>query len=261
MMLSINGTVVSDEALAREEALFDEAGDRPEIARRALAVRELLLQRAGELGLLENGAKREDVTFASRAEEDAIIAAVLDAEVDVPIPTDAECRRYFDAHPERFTAGELIEARHILFAVTPGTPVVALRAHAERTLAELAADPQRFAERARELSNCPSGAQGGNLGQFERGQMAPEFDRAIFGKPDVGVLPHLVTTRFGFHIVEVVRRIAGRPLPYDAVRTRVAEYLSTRAQQRALIQYIRVLAGRAEIEGVDLRAAQTPLVQ
>jgi peptidyl-prolyl cis-trans isomerase C len=260
-MLSINGTAVSDEALAQEEAIFAGASDRSETARRALAVRELLLQRAGEIGLLENGAKRGDVTFASRADEDAIIAAVLDAEVDVPRPTEEECRRYFDAHPERFTAGEPIEARHILFAVTPGTPVPALRAYAERTLAELVGDPQHFAARAGALSNCPSGAQGGNLGQFVRGQMAPEFDRAIFGKPDIGVLPQLVTTRFGFHIVDIVRRIPGRRLRYEDARAFVADYLSARAEERALAQYIRVLAGRAEVAGVDLGAAQNPLVQ
>jgi len=260
-MLSINGITVPEDALAREAELFGDAPERDAAARRAVAVRELMLQRAGELGLLEGGAPRERVTFASRADEDAIIGAVMDAEVRVPQPADAECRRYFDAHPERFTSGELIEARHILFAVTPGTPVPALRSHAERILGELIANPAPFAERARELSNCPSGAQGGNLGQFGRGQMAPEFDRALFGKPDVGVLPRLITTRYGFHIIEVVHRISGRALPYEHVRAHIADYLATRAEERALAQYVQVLAGRAEIEGVELAAAESPLVQ
>ena len=260
-MLRINEVTIAEEALAREAELSGDAPDRDAAARRSLAVRELLLQRAGELRLLEGGATRECVTFASRSDEDTVIAAVIDAEVRVPQPTDPECRRYFDAHPERFSSGELIEARHVLFAVTPGTPVTALRPHAERTLSELLADSSRFAERARELSNCPSGAQGGNLGQFGRGEMAPEFDRALFGKPDIGVLPHLVTTRFGFHVVEVVRRIAGRPLPYEHVRSHIADYLSMRAEERALTQYVQVLAGRAQIEGVELAAADSPLVQ
>jgi len=259
-MLSVNGVAVSAEAVAHEVELFARAPDRDAAARRALAVRELLLQRAGELGLLEGGRPRQQVVFASRSDEDAVIAAVIDAEVRVPTPTESECRRYFEAHPERFTTGELIEARHILFAVTPGTPVTALRAQAERTLSEVLADPARFDERARELSNCPSGAHGGNLGQFARGEMAPEFDRALFGKPDVGVLPQLVATRFGFHVVEVVRRIPGRPLPYERVREHVAEHLSVRAEERALAQYVQVLAGRADIMGVELTASG-PLVQ
>ena len=260
-MVSINGIAVSEEAIAREAALFAGAPDPQAAARRALAVRELLLQRAGEVGMLEASAPRECVSFASRADEDRAIAALIDAETSVPVPTEAECRRYFDAHPERFNTGEPIEARHILFAVTPGTPVAALRARAERALAELIADRALFAERARELSNCPSGAQGGNLGQFGRGEMVPEFDRAVFGKRDVGVLPGLVTTRFGFHVVEVVRRIPGRALAFEQVRDRIAEYLSYRAEERALAQYIQVLAGQAKIEGVALDAAASPLVQ
>ena len=91
--------------------------------------------------------------------------------------------------------------------------------------------------------------------------MAPEFDRALFGKADIGILPQLVTTRFGFHVVEVVRRIPGRPLPYEHVRARIADRLSAQTQARALAQYIQLLAGRAKIEGVELLTARTSLVQ
>jgi peptidyl-prolyl cis-trans isomerase C len=260
-VLSVNGIGIGDDAIDREASAYASASNPDAAARRSLAVRELMLQRAGELGMLEAGAPRARVDFASRDDEDRVIAKLIDAEMRVPQPTEAECRRYFDEHAERFNPGELIEARHILFAVTPGTPVTALRARAERTLGEVATEPARFAEQARALSNCPSGAQGGNLGQFGRGEMVSEFDRAIFGKKDVGVLPQLVTTRYGFHIVEVVRRIPGKPLPFTLVQARIAEYLSHRAEERALAQYVRVLAGRAKIEGVELDGAASPLVQ
>ena len=260
-MLSINGVDIDDAAIAREAPLYADASDPDAAARRSLAVRELMLQRAGELGMLEAGAARDRVTFASRDDEDAVIAALIDAEVRVPAPTESECRRYLEAHAEEFTSGELVEARHILFAVTPRTPVQALRAKAERTLAELAAQPERFAERARELSNCPSGAQGGSLGQFGRGAMVPEFDRDVFGKTAIGVLPQLVTTRYGFHVVEVVRRIPGHALPFELASGRIAEALTAKTEARALSQYVRVLAGRASITGVDLGAAASPLVQ
>jgi peptidyl-prolyl cis-trans isomerase C len=167
----------------------------------------------------------------------------------------------YDARPERWTTGELVEARHILFAVTAGTPVAPLRARAEAMLAALLADPAAFAGEARAWSNCPSGETGGNLGQFGRGQMVPEFDRAVFGTTATGVLPELVHSRYGFHIVAIDRRIPGRALPFDAVRDRIAASLTARVQERALRQYVQVLAGRAELAGVDLDAAATPLVQ
>ena len=79
--------------------------------------------------------------------------------------------------------GELIEADHILFQVTPGVNLDMLRAHAKVVLDELMADPSRFAEVAREQSNCPSAAVGGSLGQLGRGDTVPEFERAVFALP------------------------------------------------------------------------------
>ena len=261
MTLTVNGTTIPAEAIASEMALHADAPDAEAAARRTLAVRELMLQRAGELGLLENGLPRERVTFAGRDDEEDVIARLLEAEVTTPKPSAEECRRYYETHPERFTSGDLVEARHILFAIMPGTPVMALRDHAERVLAELRSAPEAFAARAQELSNCPSGQHGGNLGQFGRGEMVPEFDKAIFGTPATGVLPTLVATRYGFHIVAVERRIPGNRLPFEMVAERVADYLATRVLERALKQYVEVLAGRAEIIGADLAGAASPLVQ
>jgi peptidyl-prolyl cis-trans isomerase C len=261
MRLRVNGVVVPEEAILREAAEFEGAPDPEAAARRALAVRELLLQRAGALGMLEGGAPRERVTFASRADEDAVIARVLDAEVVTPSPSEDECRRLYDANPERYASGELVEASHILFAVTPGVPVAALRAEAEKVLVELVKSPERLGERAKEISNCPTGQHGGNLGQFGRGQMVPEFDAAIFGHDRVGVLPQLVATRYGFHVVRVDHRVPGRTLPFDTVRDRIARELASAVQARALRQYVEVLAGGAKIEGADLAAAASPLVQ
>lgn len=222
----------------------------PELA----AVHELLRQRACELGFLENG--------AGAADSERAIERTLAEEVPVNEPTDEECARWFDANKQRFRSGDLVCARHILFQVTPGSPVPAIRGVAESMLHELQNNPQLFGERAKEHSNCPSGAQGGNLGQLQRGETVPEFDKALFGDATtIGILPKLVTTRHGFHIISIDQRIEGKQLPYEFVRDDVAAELRRRSEARALSQYVRVLAGNAELEGVDLDAAASPLVQ
>lgn len=238
MNVTVNGTAVDTEAWPR-----------PQLA----AVHELLRQRACELGFLAAGVGPDDTERA--------IERTLAEEVTVPEPTDEECRRWFGANAKRWRSGDLVNARHILFQVTPGSPLAAIRALAESVLHELRADPQFFAERAREHSNCPSGVNGGALGQLQRGETVAEFERAVFDGPDLGVLPALVTTRHGFHIIAVDQRIDGQPLPYEAVRDQVVEELRRRSEARALSQYVRVLAARAEIEGVELDAATSPLVQ
>lgn len=255
MTLTVNGVTLASELIEREAQLYAQAQDPSDAARRSLAVRQLLLQRAHELGFNEAG----DAT--DREKEDAMIAQVLDAEVATPMPTEAECRRHYDTHREPFTSGKLIEARHILIAVTPGAPLALLRTQAESLLMSVQSEPSRFAELALEASNCPSGQHGGNLGQFGRGQMVPEFDKALFGTTAIGVLPQLVQTRYGFHIVLVERRLPGRRLDFETVHQGIAEFLASRVQSQALMQYVRLLAGKADIDGVDLDGAASPLLQ
>ena len=261
MTITVNDTTIPAAAVAARPALHADAPDPDAAARRTLAMRELLLQRAGELGLARRAAARPRTHRRSRRRRIASSSRCSRPTSRTPAPTRDECRRYYDVHADRFTSGDLVEARHILFAIMPGTPVMALRDHAEKTLAELKAAPERFAERAAEMSNCPSGQLGGNLGQFGPGEMVPEFDKAVFGSTVVGVLPTLVATRYGFHIVAVERRIPGRRLPFDEVEARIAAQLAARVEERALKQYVAVLAGRASIDGADLAAAASPLVQ
>lgn len=217
------------------------------------AVHELLRQRAHELGLVEEGAGESDIERA--------IERTLAEEVAVPEPTEEECKRWYDANAKRFRSGDLVCARHILFQITPGSPVTAVRAVAESILHEIKRKPELFDKHAREHSNCPSGANGGNLGQLQRGETVPEFEKAIFGDGSIGILPHLVTTRHGFHIIVVDRRIEGKQVPFDVVREEVGAELRKRSETRALSQYVRVLAGSADIVGVQLDAAASPLVQ
>lgn len=230
-------------------AVADQDWPTPQMA----AIHELLRQRAVARGWLDDSAEPAAV--------DAAIERVLAEEVAIPDADETACRRYYAQHAQRYQSGELVCARHILFQITPGAPVASLRALAEAMLAELRAQPALFAERARSHSNCPSGELGGELGQLQRGVMVPEFEQALFENTATGVLPHLVKTRFGFHIVAVDRRIAGKSLPYEHVHDRVAEDLRREAEARALSQYARVLAGQAELQGVDLDAATSPLVQ
>jgi peptidyl-prolyl cis-trans isomerase C len=62
-----------------------------------------------------------------------------------------------------------------------------------------------FAQMARQHSKCPSGKRGGDLGEFFRGQMVPEFDQVVFEK-EVGKVHGPVKTQFGYHLVEITKR-------------------------------------------------------
>lgn len=89
----------------------------------------------------------------------------------------------------------LATARHILVDS-------AEKAQQLKTDIENGAD---FAELAKQHSSCPSGAQGGDLGQFGKGMMVPEFDAVVFSAP-INEVQGPVQTQFGYHLLEVTAR-------------------------------------------------------
>lgn len=231
---------------------------------RQRACTELLRQAAQRAGLLAADDTSTPDGVISEAAASAI-ESLLDRVLSTPEPSEEACERYYAAHGTMYRTGERVLARHILFAVTPGADVVALRRRAETTLLEVRCHDgktdNRFVNAARTSSNCPSGLQGGDLGWLSAADCAPEFARELFGHAEVGVLARLVHSRFGLHVVEVLAREPGVVQSFAAVRGAVALSLRQLAYVTALRQYLRLLAGEAEVKGVDLDAADTPLVQ
>jgi peptidyl-prolyl cis-trans isomerase C len=217
------------------------------------AATELLRQAAIREGLLDaaDPAAAEGVISAAASQA---IEALLEREIRVPEPSEEACRRHHAAHAAQYTRGERAALRHVLFAVTPGVDVVALRQRAEACLLDVrchdGTGADRFAAAARELSNCPSGAAGGDLGWLAASDCAPEFAREVFGHAEVGVLPRLVHSRFGLHVVEVLQRESGEALPFEAVRGAIEATLRQQSYATALRQYVQLLGG-----------AESPLVQ
>jgi peptidyl-prolyl cis-trans isomerase C len=62
-----------------------------------------------------------------------------------------------------------------------------------------------FGEIAKQYSKCPSGARGGELGEFGQGMMVPEFDRVVFSEA-LNTVHGPVKTQFGYHLLEITSR-------------------------------------------------------
>jgi len=250
-LVSVNGVEITQDAINRESGHYDGGTivERQHQAGLALVVHELLRQRADQLGI---GADNDDER----------VDAVIEQEVRVPTADEASCREYFEKNRSRFHTEALIEARHILLPAPPDDldALESQRAVAETLIARLEQDAGAFKRLAREYSACPSAYDGGNLGQLSRGQTVREFEEKVFGLPE-GLATRPVETRYGWHVVDIVHRVDGAPLPFETVRERIAEYLIERSRRRAYSQYVRLLAADATVEGIDMNEADSPLVQ
>lgn len=247
-------------------ALFEQGQNPPMEAVQELAYAELLRQAAVQAGLLprHKGLVAPELNDAERQ----IVETMVDGAVTTPQPTEEECQRYYDANKAQFVVGQALHLRHILFAVTPGVNVQALATHAEKALLELLhkdAPAGRFEQLAAELSNCPTSTQGGDLGWVSPEDCATELANELFHQNHAqrgnGVHTKLMHSRFGFHIMEVLGRREGEQKSYAEVQERIAAQLTLQSRSKALRQYMSLLVGQAQVEGIDLEAADSPLVQ
>ncbi len=250
-LVAVNGVEITAEAINIESGNYEGGSieQRQQQAATALVVRELLRQRA------------EQFEVEGESEE-ARVDAVVDRDVNVPCSDEASCREYYVKNRERFRSEPLVEARHILLAAAPDDldELDRQRQVAEALIAKLAKDSDAFGRLAKRHSVCPSADQGGNLGQLSRGQTVREFENKVLNLPQ-GLAVRPIETRYGWHVVEVMHRVDGVLLPFDAVYERIAGYLTERSRRRAFNQYVRLLASDAEIKGIELEGVDSPLIQ
>ncbi|MBE9610940.1 MULTISPECIES: peptidylprolyl isomerase [Chitinilyticum] len=245
MAILVNDIEITDDMIEAELPHHQQAAKPLDAAVQELILREILRQEAASQGFAGENA----------------IADLLESAVSIPDADEAACRQWYEQHPQAFVQGELVAASHILFQVTDTVPLDLLRAKAEEVLADTLSNPEAFGQYARQYSNCPSGEVGGNLGQFGRGEMVPEFEKVVFALDEGAIAPRLVETRFGLHIVRCERKVEGIRAPFEAVQQRIADYLGEAATRQAMNHYLRLLAGKARIEGFELAGADSPLLQ
>jgi len=257
--IRVGDRVIDHEEIAREVQYHPAPNLRVARARaaRALVVRELLLAEAKRLGI------GPGVVQSSETGDEARIRRLIEERVDVPDPTEADCRRYYESNQERMRTADEHEVSHILIPAPPDDAEIraAARKQAMDLIGTLRRHPDRFVSLAREFSSCPSSEVGGHLGLIARGQTAPEFEKALSRLPVNEVPEYPVETRFGFHVVLIHQRREGRPVTFDSCREKIADYLREHVRRRAISQFIRMLAAEHEIEGIDLDAPDSPLVQ
>jgi peptidyl-prolyl cis-trans isomerase C len=156
--------------------------------------------------------KVKDNLLASYAAEKAVAGVKV---------TDKEVEEYYETNKAQFVGEETVNASHIL---------VDSEEKALELLAKINAGEITFENAARENSSCPSSQNGGNLGDFGKGQMVPEFDSAVFAM-EVGEVSAPVKTQFGYHLIRLDGKNASESIPFEAVKDEIHRRLVMEKQQ------------------------------
>ena len=173
--------------------------------------------------------------------------------------TDADLKKFYDENPKMFSHPEQVHARHILFKVPQDADEAAkkaARAKAEKARAR-ALKGEDFAKLAEELSEGPSGKNGGDLGFFTREQMVKPFADAAFALAP-GQISNVVETRFGYHVIKVEEKRPAGKKSLDEVKDRLRQYLVNRDLGEAVNAKLAELRKNAAIEEVGAAQGAAP---
>ncbi len=116
---------------------------------------------------------------------------------------------YYEENKEKFMEDESVNASHIL---------VDTEEQALEILAKINSGELSFENAAQEYSSCPSKAEGGNLGDFTRGQMVPEFDKTVFDMQVGEVTSTPVKTQFGYHLIKLNSKKEASAAPLESIK-------------------------------------------
>ncbi len=174
----------------------------------------------------------------------------MDAELSsVPGPSDAEAKDFYTKNPERFKQDETIHAAHILIRVDPKADA-ATKAQKKATIEQVlkkAKAGEDFGKLAQQHSQDGSASNGGDLGDFPRGQMVPEFSDAAFAlKP--GEISGVVTTQFGYHIIKLIERKPSHVVAFEEAAPQIKQFLERQKKQEKQDAYVNDLKKKSKIE-------------
>ena len=189
-------------------------------------------------------------SFKSAVERRITLEKLIDKDIAPGITvSDEESRSYYDENTEYFIQPKQVRASHILIMVEDQNSEQQKNEAVKKIelVQQKLLDGGDFAALAREYSEGPSNAQGGDLGFFQRGQMVFPFEEAAFSM-EKGELSGIVETRFGYHLIKVTDIRDEVVVPYEQARNSIDQYLIQNLVLNEVDALIAVLKDKASIE-------------
>ena len=136
--------------------------------------------------------------------------------------TEEEQKAFYEENKAQFGKGATVSAKHILTDSEEKCQTI---------LKNIEAGEKTFEDAAREFSTCPSGAKGGDLGEFGKGQMVKEFEDAAFAA-NIGEVVGPVKTQFGYHLIKVEKKNEACEAPFEEVQVKVMNEVAQKKREQ-----------------------------
>ncbi len=191
-----------------------------------------------------------EAVLTSKINKGISIKKLVEKDVEPKVTvSDSETKGFYDDNPNSFSEPQQVKASHILVkvdAMADDAQKKAAKEKIEKVQAKIKKG-EDFAALAKEYSDCPSGAQGGDLGFFGPGAMVKPFEDAAFAM-NTGEISDIVITQFGYHLIKVVEKKDAREVSYQEAKGDITNYLKRRKTDEEIKALITSLREAAKIE-------------
>lgn len=239
----------------RIEVLWQEAlkknitADKKEILEQKSKLRERFPdEKAFEAALTDMGLTESELN--EKLGQSVAIQKLIEEEVAKKVTvSEKEMKSFYEENPQYFKEQPQVKASHILIKVEENA-TDAEKAQAKdkiRQIQEKLKKGADFAALAKEYSQCPSSAQGGDLGFFGRGRMVKPFEDAAFALKE-GQISDVVESPFGYHLIKVTEKKEAKTMSFDEAKEKIEQYLIEKHIKQKVDQYITTLVKEAKIE-------------
>ncbi len=204
---------------------------------------------------LEKAAKEQGVSFEdfkANIRNGIVTQNVMRQEVGSSIRfTPGEAERYYEQHKQDYAQPESVTLTEILVSTgTAGTSdpakLAAAKAKADDIEARLHAGGD-FSQIAKSFSDGPTAAQGGDLGQYQRGALPKALEDKTFPLK-AGEITEPILTRQGYIILKVVQHVSGGARPYKEVEAQVEDAFYMSRMEPAIRAYLTKMREEAFID-------------
>jgi peptidyl-prolyl cis-trans isomerase C len=200
---------------------------------------ELVNQELLYLEAIEKGLDREEVfqTELEKVKKNVLKQYAINKLLSGINVTEEEVVGFYNDHKEYFQTPETVRASHILVD----------NEEKAKEVCEKIEEGLSFEEAAKEFSTCPSKGNGGDLGEFTRGKMVPEFEEAAFSLEE-GKLSQPVKTQFGYHLIKVKYKKEAGIKPVEEVKGQITQQLMGLKQQEKYLNKAEELKDKFEVK-------------
>ncbi len=256
----VMNTLISRELLIQEIKTKDFSVDDAMISQQIM----MLKGRFKTEQEFQEALKQMNVTedeLVARVRKDVTLQQFINTEFSSKIVLkETESKEYYDNNQAMFKQPEEVKASHILIKLEADADEKQKKEAREKLVdvKQKVEKGESFADLAKQYSQCPSSAKGGDLGSFRRGQMVKEFEETAFALK-AGELSDVVETKFGYHLIKTVEKKEAGTVPFDQVRSQLEQYLKQEKMQKAVETHVEELKKGAAIEQFLSEEPKTPV--